>query len=207
VTLTIWTNLTNVKPKYFEILAHFKSLTVMISCDGYGPTFEYIRFPAKWTQLEDNVHKLMSLPRANVQVSPVLQAYNLLTVTDLYRWADLNGIRSIVNPLHSPDYLHARIVPLSGRELAAIRMEGYVAEAQRKGIENSGLFASLLAIAKEIRHPDYAASPNTIQEFIEFTNDLDVSRGQDISRACPELYGCFLNEYGEWKQSTRFATR
>ncbi len=207
VSLTIWTNLTNVKPSYFELLAQFKQLTVVISSDGYGPTFEYIRFPAKWTQLEDNARKLLSLARANVYISPVLQAYNLLTVTDLYRWADLRGIHGAVNPLHGPDYLHARVVPLAGRQLAANRMEDYVAEAQRKGIKNPGLFEALLAIAKEIRRPDHAAPPKTVQEFIEFTNDLDISRGQDISRTCPELYGCFLHEYGEWKQSTRFVGR
>jgi MoaA/NifB/PqqE/SkfB family radical SAM enzyme len=207
VVLTIWTNLTNVKDSYFDLLARFKQLTVMVSCDGYGPTFEYIRFPAKWAQLEANIRKLRSIPRARVTITPVLQAYNLLTITDLYRWADASGIDCIVNPLHDPDYLDTRVVPAAGRELAAARLEAYVAEARDKGITNSDLFEALLAIAKQIGHSDHTAPPQTVQAFIEFTNDLDVSRRQDISRACPDLHACFLKEYGDWRSTTRFAAR
>lgn len=60
IELQFTTNFTNVN-KTFDMLKHFKSVSVGASLDGTGPTYEYIRTPAKWKQIKQNILKYKKL--------------------------------------------------------------------------------------------------------------------------------------------------
>jgi MoaA/NifB/PqqE/SkfB family radical SAM enzyme len=109
--ITLWmnTNMTNVNEKFWNLVAQFKHVNVMMSIDGIGDTFDYIRYPGQWKQIEKNISKLINFinnlaPGSNdpndhqkfeLQLSPVIQLLNLLNLEDIIEY-----FIKIVDPAH-----------------------------------------------------------------------------------------------------------
>ena len=54
INLSMTINFTNLNATY-EMIEKFKSVKIQASLDGTGPTYEYIRKPAKWKQIKKNL--------------------------------------------------------------------------------------------------------------------------------------------------------
>lgn len=87
IRLKYTTNLTNIQPRTLEYIKHFKHTIVNGSIDGVGRTNEYIRYPSDWTTIETNIFKFLKLnSHANINLTPVIQIYNIFNMYDLIRW-------------------------------------------------------------------------------------------------------------------------
>ena len=60
-----------------EILAKFKNLNFCFSIDGVGPVFEYLRWPLKWVDIENNISWCQA-NNVEFSVSYTLSNINLL---------------------------------------------------------------------------------------------------------------------------------
>ena len=82
-------NGTRVEDRFLEAIKHFKFVLINVSIDAEGQMNEYIRKGSDWDVIQKNLHKLCQTPN-NVQlgVTPVLQAYNILNITDLLRYIE-----------------------------------------------------------------------------------------------------------------------
>lgn len=88
IDLGVYTNLSNVRPEVLALFVAFRSLTVNLSIDGYGPTYEYVRYPGKWASLTRNVARLREArPDVGLSINCVLQAINAFNLVDLFAWA------------------------------------------------------------------------------------------------------------------------
>ena len=116
--ITLWmnTNMTNVNENFWNLVAQFKYIKVMMSIDGIGDTFEYIRYPGQWKQIDKNIHKLINFVdnvaphKFELQLAPVIQLLNLLNLEDIIEYfikivnsADCT-INFCPNVLRGPDY-------------------------------------------------------------------------------------------------------
>jgi len=109
ITLWLNTNMTNVNEDFYNLVAQFKRVRLMMSIDGIGDAFDYIRYPGKWKQIDKNIHKLIdfvnnlapdsSRPRDHqkfeLQLAPVLQLLNLLNLEEIIEY-----FVKIVDPAH-----------------------------------------------------------------------------------------------------------
>ena len=73
------TNATQFNPSHIELLKHFKKVLISLSIDGIGKRFEYQRHPAKWSLVENNIRKFLSLQNNNnnIHVSACLTVSTL----------------------------------------------------------------------------------------------------------------------------------
>jgi len=55
--LEITTNATNASKKWFDLLRPFENLIMVISLDGAGPVYDYVRHLAKWDEVSKNLEK------------------------------------------------------------------------------------------------------------------------------------------------------
>lgn len=72
IAIRMNTNATNLNKEYRELLGHFPNLDVICSIDGYDQVNKYIRWPADWPTLVENIkelHKFTSRVAFNVTVS------------------------------------------------------------------------------------------------------------------------------------------
>ena len=124
ITLWLNTNMTNVNEDFYNLVAQFKKVRLMMSIDGIGDTFDYIRYPGKWKQIDKNIHKLIDFVnnlaphskhpkdhlKFELQLAPVLQLLNLLNLEEMieYYLKILEPAHCAVtfcpNVLRGPDY-------------------------------------------------------------------------------------------------------
>jgi radical SAM protein with 4Fe4S-binding SPASM domain len=62
-----------------QLWSHFKEVDIQISVDAIGARYEYIRYPARWDLLVNNVTKYQAYQQPNIRlsVSHTVSAYNI----------------------------------------------------------------------------------------------------------------------------------
>lgn len=89
--------------KYRELVTKFKNMNFSFSIDGIGPVFEYMRYPLKWSKLQENINFCRDhgiLVSSNYTVSNINIMYHAQTT----QWFKDNKIPYrigyVQNPLH-----------------------------------------------------------------------------------------------------------
>lgn len=182
VTLCFNTNGTIARPRWLPLAGGFKRLNLWISVDGTGAHFEYIRHPARWSKLVENLAGFRALPNAACSVSITVQAYNVLHLPDLFRYFDSIHLPFGAASLRYPRYLQPTVLPPTVRRVAAERLRRYArscATDAHRGVA--------LGIASELEAAGDAIDHAALRELNLFTNDLDAARGQSLAALEPEL--------------------
>ena len=86
-----------------KILAKFKNLNFCFSIDGIGPVFEYLRWPLKWADIENNI-SWCKTNNVEVSVSYTLSNINLLYHTTTTQWFSSHNINYLINPVYVPEH-------------------------------------------------------------------------------------------------------
>ena len=107
--------------------AKFKQVTFTLSIDAALKTYEYIRYPAKWSTVAENVRRIATtLPNADITAMSVLTAYNLLYLPDLFRFLDTLKIKFRILHCMGPDWLGIHVLPSPILEEAGRRYHAYL---------------------------------------------------------------------------------
>ena len=87
VELWVTTNATRMLPFLRKYKPHFKRLCVTLSLDASGPILEFIRYPAKWNQIQTNIDVAIEEQLCDdMNINIVTQPYNLITVASWAPW-------------------------------------------------------------------------------------------------------------------------
>jgi hypothetical protein len=93
LTLCFQTNGTqNINPKNFSLIEKFHLVKLHVSLDGIDRRFEYLRWPAQWNQVTDNILNLRETLPSNVMfvVEETVSIFNLPYQKELKTWVDNN---------------------------------------------------------------------------------------------------------------------
>ena len=119
ITLSFQTNGTQpIKEKYFKIIEKFQLVKLNISLDGINHRFNYLRWPADWDQVVENIFGLNATLPVNVMflIEETMSIFNLYYQHELDTWAKnnfsinrlgdkINHTRHIADGLYSPNNL------------------------------------------------------------------------------------------------------
>ena len=88
LSLKFTTNATKYNKSFIDKTKHFKHIQITISCDGTENIYNYIRNKGDWNQLYKNLQLISKFKKAYpnktwVQLSTVLQYYNMLNISSL----------------------------------------------------------------------------------------------------------------------------
>ncbi len=177
-------NMTVLNNSLIAKMAQFAKVNLSISVDGYGPLNDYIRYPSDFFTIERNIETLKSLKLDNVhlQAISIVQVYNVLALTDIAAWLEVLDIHHDMELASGPWLLNIAILPRQIKNLASFRLKqfGMRCKPDRR--------SHVLSIANLIDDSPDNCSPEKLNAFLRFTNDLDNSRNQNMSEACPELW-------------------
>ena len=82
----MFTNATVVKPEYISLLQKIPLLELRLSIDATGDLYEFIRYPANWQTVKDNLRIIKeSLTNANLIMVPVIGPINVFGVFELIK--------------------------------------------------------------------------------------------------------------------------
>jgi MoaA/NifB/PqqE/SkfB family radical SAM enzyme len=172
IVLILITNVTLIDEDWINRFKHFKFVNIICSIDGTADTFEYIRHPAVWNNVEKNLVDLSNV--ANDEIVPAiaftLQIYNMLEVRNIIQLSSTLGVAINVIVLDTPAYLDVRNAPQSLKD-AAVQMLDTLDNING----NQQLFVT--NVKNAIQQP---SNSDTTQQFIEVSRLKDKYKNQDI---------------------------
>lgn len=110
ISVWITTNGTQYTDNLYSILSKFKEVKLIFSIDGVGMTNNYLRFPSRWADIENNVKKFKELPNATYQITFVVQNLNVLDVPHIISFSKKYKIHLRLSLLYAPEYLQLHVL-------------------------------------------------------------------------------------------------
>jgi len=102
--------------RQLNILSKFTDLNICISIDGIGPVFEYMRWPAKWPTLLDNIEKFKKITK-NISISYTISSLNVLYYQQTVDWFHSQDLRYNHNIVTYPGWIGLNNAPVKIKEL------------------------------------------------------------------------------------------
>ena len=176
----------------WEYWPKFKSIAVNVSIDGIGPSYEYIRGNASWTDLIDNIKQIQTIPNISRIVGAVtIQVSNILVLDKIIEYfLDDLGIIFHSHRVEYPKQLSAQVLP---RELQQLAIEKLYAIKDRvhefKMVKQHPrlLTYTLGQIQDNINYLMSRDQSSRWQDCVEFNRRLDVTRNQSFTDVTPEF--------------------
>jgi MoaA/NifB/PqqE/SkfB family radical SAM enzyme len=107
IDLKLTTNGFKIPQSLLDSVAEFKSVWFDFSIDGVGKVNEFVRWPSKWSNINENIQRCASLPNSHVTVKTTLHALNVHNIDEICDWVTKNPhiIGWDVNLVWEPFYL------------------------------------------------------------------------------------------------------
>ena len=195
IDLVFNSNMTNIQPRFLDLVVKFRDVLMCLSVDGYNTTNEYIRSGSTWSIVDKHIREYAeSDVVGNILFSPVVQIYNILNITDLLDYAEeitnANGRRIDISFLMNnyPKCLDIRNLPKNIRDEAKTRLHNwlntstYFADDERNKQTVLGI---INALGDDQVNED---AEQQMEIFKRYTELLDNKRDQSIVKSLPDLY-------------------
>ena len=207
-------NLTKLNGRLLNLWKEFREVEFNCSIDGFGKVNDYIRFPSKWSVMDQALKTLDDLsekyPHIKIYIHSTFQVLNLFNIPDLLKWLRKAKWRNIYRVphfiwLHEPKFLRASVLPdsLKLRAIDKVEktledMDSFFMEYNKNHIywsrEQLKIFSGYL---NRLRN-----TPQEKEQFKEFTRHtakMDYFRKQDITQVIPEFKVLFYKKSNQRK--------
>lgn len=155
-----------------DIFEQFGGVDIGVSIDGIGRQFDYMRYPAKWDQIQGNLDRWQQLNSANVRVT-ICITVSLLNIYYLPEYMDFfhqRGWTVGTNLVHSPEHLNMCIADDATKRAVKDKL------SSRRELHDVLRFLD--------RDPDHESC---LSKFFEITRAYDRIRGQTYPDTFPEF--------------------
>ena len=181
------TNFQILEQRFLDDIVRFKSVRFTASIDGDRSSISYLRHPAKWELIEENLRKCLELPpHIELIIHFTASTMNLFNFEKLY-W-DVQEIakdykkpvRFGILPIHNPKYLSPNILLPELKKRARKNLESLSEKIHES--ESHQLLGLLNIMDHE---PENAGKLR--QQFKDYTLMLDRLRGENFAQTFPDL--------------------
>jgi len=181
IDLTFSTNCTLFFPELLDRIAdNFKSVSVGLSIDGIGATYEYLRHPGIWSETYDNMKKYYAYAdRIGIQINFTISWLNALEAPDLHELIKTEFPKFTIwnNIVHSPAHMALWAAPV-----------GLKAEIENKWASYNWLPKyknAMEGILKYMNSKDIIEEELTIN--LDILNRTDLYRKEKLAESIPAL--------------------
>lgn len=167
-----------------ELWPHFKQVMLSWSFDGVGKQFEYIRHPAKWDQVQNNLQKVLdkNIPNIFIDICYTVGIFNIMYMQEILDWRDnfKADLPIYFNHVYTPDHFSCKVLP---PEVKDAIVEHY------KGNNHPDIVSSV----KYCTDINYDLDKlNMFYSQVKFSDEF---RGENFAETFPEFYE-LLKKYG-----------
>jgi MoaA/NifB/PqqE/SkfB family radical SAM enzyme len=175
ITLHYTTN-TTIYPDdvWWQLWENFKEIDLQLSIDGIESRLEYIRYPANWHQVIQNIRKYVQHSSSNfrLSVSHTVSAYNIYYLDEFLSWVDSERLPA----------------PWQGRVHAPLHMRPSVWQSVAKEYIISHLLDSKHQDCKTwAEHLKNNDDSEQFELFVKYLHQHDQYRNLNFKQTFPEL--------------------
>ena len=187
------TNGTHWPEEKIKLFQHFKKINLTFSIDGVGKQFEFMRHPAKWDEVKENMERARSLDYSSLKgtmswgiTSSILNIYNLPETIEEYKKNYSSDFGHFLNLVHGPIHFNISKLPNHAKEALISKLETIPKEyadtwIHLPGIINfirNGTFEKLVwdKFLKEVKTHDQYRNENYSEVFPEWAEILGIKK-------------------------------
>ena len=174
----------NIADKFLEKLVSFRRVEFLSSVDSVGENYHYVRWPAQFNKIEDNLKTFVLLNQQypgkfGLSISPVFSLNNIFYAVDYLtwweNWADQTQTDLWLSNIHlyNPEMLMVETLPIEYRTQLIELLEQCVNHTVFKKYKRTdvlkGYFTSMLST---IRHTNQSTT-EMFNRYLEFTANYD----------------------------------
>jgi organic radical activating enzyme len=167
-----------------ELWPHFKQVMLSWSFDGVGDQFEYIRHPAKWNEVQNNLQKVLdkNIPNIFVDICYTVGIFNIFYMEEILEWRDnfKPDLPIYFNHVYTPDHFSCKVLP---KEIKDKIVDKY----------KDNTHPDIVSSVKYCTDVDYDIS--LMEMFYKQVKFSDEFRGESFAKTFPEFYA-LLKQYG-----------
>jgi hypothetical protein len=109
-------------PEWWELWQHFNEIDMQLSIDGVGQRYEYIRYPANWDTVLENINQYLEqqglLGNFRLSVSHTVSAYNIYYLDEFVLWCYTVGLpRPWMGRVHNPAFMRPSVWSTPARDV------------------------------------------------------------------------------------------
>ena len=158
----------------FDVIESCKLIKLQVSIDGIGPRFEYLRWPASWTAVRNNLMYLRQHLPGNVMflVEQTISIFNVLYLDDVDRWVRQTFDTPGLDPVDCTRHLAWGPFSIKNSSQELMNM-----------IHDRGL--------GELVEIDWREDSDAIRSMLSQIKKFDAHRDQRFQDIFPELFACF----------------
>jgi len=173
------TNGTRLPTEQLEYWNQFKAVEINVSADGIGEKFEYLRYPAKWPDIEKNIDfyknlQLTKVPQLELTIMHTISVMNIGYIKEMLDYCDQHQLKIFINMLESPDVLNMFSVAPEVKSWILSRIQA----VDHPVIET---------MSKNLQHGNNSVTGTDILNFLA---PLDQRRNLNVEETFPELVAC-----------------
>jgi sulfatase maturation enzyme AslB (radical SAM superfamily) len=208
ITLKVFTNLTTFNDKIVELLKPFAFIDMTLSIDGVGAMYEYVRYPGKWSAIEQNAVLLAAakkdvLPQMSININATMSAHGASRILDVFEFASQHDFGVTLGNAMSPPHSATKYLPNGiKRDL----IERLTAFASKSGDAFPHLVRHVEQWSQDLLSVDISDEEHheAVRNLMRFTNDMDLSRNLSFRSVAPDVVKAYENEFGAWLAETKF---
>ena len=221
LTIDYNSNITHIPKRAWRLWKYFKSVSIGMSLDGYGPVNDFIRYPSRWDQMEKNLEKFDTAEgNLNLKIATAVNVFNIWHLPEFIEYIMKKNYKQIGghsilmrnNSVYRPYHLNVNILEDSFKEKIKNRFNNYKKKFSDFNYQSVYGESNLHSWQKKIQkacnildnHTEYM---NEIQynnvdlkkqrrRFIHFTDKLDELRQTKWPETFPQLYESTL----KWRE-------
>jgi sulfatase maturation enzyme AslB (radical SAM superfamily) len=179
------TNATNLNKEYRELLSKFTNLNIVCSIDGYDKINKYIRWPADWATIVENVRGLRAIT-PYIAFNVTVGIWNISNLSQLVFFLEQEFPNSpiLLNQIMYPP--HQMLTAFPNKEVALADLAKLKQTNRYTTDESFKSKVDFYIVTMTESVPDL----NVLEDFFKFNDRLDESRNVKLADYIPELEKC-----------------
>lgn len=165
-------------PEQHDLWSHFKHVEVAFSIDNTGKRFEYERFGASWTEVQENLAKFDNMrgPRFSTQLCLTVNIQNVYYLPEICEWISTQTFDHVYfNMLHDPWHMNINRMTSQAQQLVLDKFASCAILPKYR--------AEILRVAQFIRNGQGSDG----QEFLQKMQTTDQYRKQSFADTHTEI--------------------
>jgi len=182
IEILMSTNMTNLNHEYRDLLKPFDKVVIVCSIDGYDQVNRYIRWPADWPTLVENIKEMHKIT-TNIAFNVTVGIWNIARLSELIRFFDANFEKPMIllNKIMHPPHQMLNAFPDKKVALADLdRVKLTRSYRTDRSFKNKVDY-----YIQEVKNSELDI--DSLNKFFEYNDALDKSRGVRLADYIPEL--------------------